>query len=160
MEIDEDEPEMLGSVLTRLPRPLDLEELIRTATRLFENHPPQSLGNRAWRHISKNSVLNTTHEWRELETQTLEDGEHWFTLQAKEAERADAWKKRRQELVRFAKRHKQTAKYSGLAVLVAFMAIAFRDPRFQAVTYGISPILRSSFAMSKTLVEVVRGVAL
>ncbi|KAK0735888.1 rab-GTPase-TBC domain-containing protein [Apiosordaria backusii] len=56
--IPEDEPEMLHSVLSKLPQPLDLEGLITSAVALEKEFPPEGL--RSWRReIGRWSVLKT-----------------------------------------------------------------------------------------------------
>jgi hypothetical protein len=79
-EIPADEPEMLHSILSKLPKPLDLEALISKTMELYEKHPPEKLPFRVWWWISSNSVLRTTRNL--AAKQTLEDGEKLFQKQA------------------------------------------------------------------------------
>ena len=90
-EIPADEPEMLHSVLSKLPKPLNLEQLISRAMILFNDHPPEKLPRRAWAKISYYSVLKTTY--RHARTQTLKDGEAIFEMQALEIRREELHKK-------------------------------------------------------------------
>lgn len=78
-EIPADEPEMLHSVLSKLPKPLDLEGLISEAMSLFHTHPPEKLPSRAWAKISYYSVLKTT--LRDVPDRSLQDGETLFDMQ-------------------------------------------------------------------------------
>ncbi|KAI7711476.1 hypothetical protein KC353_g8964, partial [Hortaea werneckii] len=75
-EFGADEPEMLHAILSKMPKPLDLDSLILRASDMFVHHPPEKLPGRAWSRISPNSVLKTTHaDPQQLVQQTLEDGE-------------------------------------------------------------------------------------
>lgn len=75
-EIPADEPEILHSVLSKLPRSLNVEDLISKTTLLMQAHPPQTL--RAWSKIDRYSVLKTTHSAEMAVKQTLQDGEQYF----------------------------------------------------------------------------------
>ncbi|KAI9816207.1 MAG: hypothetical protein M1827_001808 [Pycnora praestabilis] len=81
-EIDADEPEMLHSILSKLPKPLDLEALISKTMSVFEQYPPESLPFRAWSRISSSSVLKTTRDPERTAKQTPKDGEDLFQKQA------------------------------------------------------------------------------
>ena len=77
LEIPIEEPEMLHFTLSKLPQPLDLENLISSALSLFGRHPPQTLPNFSWWRISSLSVLKTS---RSLEhQQSLQQGEALFS---------------------------------------------------------------------------------
>ncbi|KAF3918614.1 hypothetical protein AA313_de0203395 [Arthrobotrys entomopaga] len=56
-DIPDTEPEMLHSILCKLPKPLDLEGLISKAIDLQSSHPPESL--RIWNKVPNSSVLKT-----------------------------------------------------------------------------------------------------
>ncbi|KAL8887892.1 MAG: hypothetical protein Q9215_004593 [Flavoplaca cf. flavocitrina] len=100
-EIPADEPEMLHSVLSKLPKPLDLEALIAQTVSLYQKYPPENLPFRAWARISRYSVLKTTV--RDFRQQTLYDGVEYFNLQVAQLRRqqmrrkamATLWKNRR-----------------------------------------------------------------
>ncbi|KAI5293500.1 hypothetical protein KEM52_005476 [Ascosphaera acerosa] len=55
--------DMIYFTLSRLPRPLDLEALVREACALYEEYPPgeAALG-QAWRRIGRDSVLRTSRD--------------------------------------------------------------------------------------------------
>lgn len=116
-EIPADEPEMLHSVLSKLPKPLDLEALIAHTVSLYQKFPPEQLPFRAWAMISQYSVLKTTTG--DFRQQTLIDGAAYFDLQVAQL--------RRQEMRRKAKatlwKHRRSAGRVGLAVLVGAVAI-------------------------------------
>lgn len=86
-EIPADEPEMLHSVLSKLPKPLDLEALISKTMVLFSAHPPPSLPFGAWRKVSIYSVLKTTQG--SIKKQSLQDGEELYEMQALQLRRAE-----------------------------------------------------------------------
>lgn len=90
-DIPAEEPEMLHSVLSKLPKPLNLEELIFEAMVLFKEHPPESLPSRAWAKISVYSVLKTTRY--PDRNQTLEDGEDLFEHQVLQSRREEIQKR-------------------------------------------------------------------
>lgn len=86
-EIPADEPEMLHSVLSKLPKPIDLEALISGTMELFKTHPPEGLSGRAWSKISPFSVLKTTRDLSHH--QTLQDGEDLFVMQQLQLRRTE-----------------------------------------------------------------------
>ncbi len=86
-DIPADEPEMLHSILSKLPKPLNLEQLISRTMILFDDHPPEKLPKRAWAKISCHSVLKTTYGTRR--DQSLKDGEALFELQVLQLRRAE-----------------------------------------------------------------------
>ena len=90
-DIPADEPEMLHSVLSKLPKPLNLEQLISRTMVLFNDHPPERLPKRAWAKISCHSVLKTTYGSRRY--RSLKDGEALFELQVLQLRRAELRKK-------------------------------------------------------------------
>ncbi|KAK3074778.1 GTPase-activating protein gyp8 [Teratosphaeriaceae sp. CCFEE 6253] len=125
LDIDADEPDMLHFILSKLPKPLNLERLIHRASEIYAQHPPERLPGRAWSRVSPNSVLKTTHDPRKLATQTLRDGEVMFEKQAAEIRRADEWKRRRLRLRQLAKKYRRplrTATYAGVSVAAVILA--------------------------------------
>lgn len=74
-----DEPEMLHSVLSKLPKPLDLEGWIARAIRLLDDQPPERLS--TWRRVSRLSVLKTS---RQSDSLTLAAAEDIFRRQSRE----------------------------------------------------------------------------
>lgn len=57
-DVPDDEPEMLHSILSKLPKPLDLESLISKTIELIGIYPPEKLS--SWARISSLSVLKTS----------------------------------------------------------------------------------------------------
>ena len=116
-----DEPEMLHSILSKLPKDLDLEALITSAVRLAEAHPPESL--RSWRRgISAHSVLKTAPTLTDCVTQTMEDGERFFRGQVRDLELAA----RRKEIQAMLWRHRGPIRTVGLAIAVGIVAMVLR----------------------------------
>jgi len=87
LEIPANEPEMLHFTLSKLPNPLDVEDLIRRAKELFSKHPPEQLPFRAWSKISAFSVLKTTRG--SPRSQCISEGEELFTKQVSQLQRAE-----------------------------------------------------------------------
>ena len=123
LEIDHDEPEMLHSILSKLPKPLDLESLIGKTQDLFKKCPPEKLPQRAWSHVSPFSVLKTTRDPLALSTQTLQDGEKYFDNQARQIQRQDQIKALRRRVRALALRYRRPARWTGAALLVAVLAL-------------------------------------
>lgn len=119
-ETPADEPEMLHSILSKLPKPLDIEALIADTIRLFEDHPPEAL--RMWRSISSSSVLKTARWHDQLSSQSLEDGERYFIQQSKELE----WAERRKRVLKTLWKYRKPASTVGLAVLVGVVSFWLR----------------------------------
>ncbi|CZT19921.1 related to GTPase-activating protein gyp10 [Ramularia collo-cygni] len=123
LEIDHDEPEMLHSILSKLPKPLNLEGLIRSARDLFAQFRPEQLPNRVWWSVSSHSVLKTTRDARALATQDLQDGERHFAKHAAEIQTRDALRYAKQRLQALAHRYRRPARWTGAAILVAVLAL-------------------------------------
>lgn len=116
----DDEPEMLHSILSKLPRPLDLDQLIADAVTLIDKHPPERLP--AWRTISSASVLKTARAIDVCATQTLEEGEAFFQRQAREI----VWNRRMKIARHLLWKYRRPVRTLGLAVLVGVAAILLR----------------------------------
>ncbi|KAL2061711.1 hypothetical protein VTL71DRAFT_7089 [Oculimacula yallundae] len=121
-ETPADEPEMLHSILSKLPKPLDIEALIANTIRLFEDHPPEKLG--MWRSISSSSVLKTARWHEQLSSQSLEDGARYFVQQSKEIE----WAEKRRQVLKILWKYRQPAGTVGLAVLIGVVSFWLRKP--------------------------------
>ena len=119
-DIPADEPEMLHSVLSKMPKPLDLEALIAGTMTLYERHPPNKLPNRIWWQISSTSVLKTTRDI--AAKQTLDDGEKLFLKQASELKRREALERGMTALYRY----RRPAGTVGLAILVGVVSFWLR----------------------------------
>lgn len=133
-----DEPEMLHSILSKLPRPLDLDQLITGAVDLFDAHPPERL--RAWRAVSSSSVLKTARSLGVCAAQTMQDGEAFFQRQAKEI----LWLERRKKVRRALWKYRRPVGTLGLAALVAVIAILLRrsSPGFFSGSYVLAMLAR------------------
>lgn len=126
-EIPADEPEMLHSVLSKLPKPLDLEALISRTMTLFTEHPPELLPFGAWPKISPFSVLKTTREY--IRKQTLQDGEEFFAKQAAQLKRQEQLERAKAVLWNY----RRPAGRIGLAVLVGVLSFWLRRNGIQGL---------------------------
>lgn len=119
---------MLHSILSKLPKPLDLEGLISRTVELFKKYPPSRLPGRSWARVSSNSVLKTTQNFQKLTQQSLEDGERYFKQEAAEIRRKDALLLRQRQLNALVRRYRRPATWMGGAIFVALMAFYLRSP--------------------------------
>ncbi|KAK4181886.1 putative TBC1 domain family member 20 [Triangularia setosa] len=120
LDIPENEPEMLHSVLSKLPQPLDLEGLITQAVELEKRFPPEGL--RSWRwEISRWSVLKTGRGNR-VYTQGLEEGRDAFERQVKELE----WRERVKKARGVVWKNRRAIRGVGFAVVVAVVGVVLR----------------------------------
>ena len=134
-DIPADEPEMLHSVLSKLPKPLNLEQLISRTIILFNDHPPEKLPKRAWARISCHSVLKTTYGSRR--DQSLKDGEALFKLQVLQLRRAEL---RKMALTRIWQ-YRRPVCGLGFAVFVGVFSIWLRKKGLDSlVTFDIKRI--------------------
>ena len=133
--IPADEPEMLHSVLSKLPKPLDLERHISQTMTLFVEHPPEILPMRAWSKISPFSVLKTTRD--PIRTQTLQDGLELFYMQQLQLRREELrWKA--MEAVWEYRRPVGTV---GMAIFVLVLSFGLRKVGFGGIlTMGLGNV--------------------
>ncbi|KAL8988179.1 MAG: hypothetical protein Q9177_002707 [Variospora cf. flavescens] len=133
-DIPADEPEMLHSVLSKLPKPLDLEALISDTMSLYERYPPESLPFRAWSKISPFSVLKTTQG--NFRQQTLSDGVELFEKQVAQLHR--------EQLLEHAKatlwKYRRPSRRVGLVFFVGVVAFCLR--RYDYESYASSAFQR------------------
>lgn len=115
-----EEPEMLHFTLSKLPQPLDLEELISSTLSLFNRHPPEELPHLTWWRISPNSVLKTSRSLDDK--QTLEQGEALLRSQARQLRREE----QRQKLMRFAWKYRRPVASVAAALLVGAASLWLR----------------------------------
>lgn len=132
-----EEQDVLHVILSKLPKQLDVDALIASAARLFEQHPPESL--RSWRNISSASVLKTARSLESIQSQTLEEGEAYFKQQELELERARKWEEQRKRVAVIVSRYKHPAGAVGLALLVG--ALAFWLRRSPGVISHVSSVV-------------------
>ncbi|KAL9082309.1 MAG: hypothetical protein Q9159_006513 [Coniocarpon cinnabarinum] len=123
LHVEDDEPEMLHAILSKLPSPLDLEALIKHTLELYGSHPPQSLPSNPCKDIHKASVLETASDLKALQAQSFEQGKVWFQQQER--------KRKRDEQVinlgRLVKTYRRPAQSVGFAVAIAFLAWWLRE---------------------------------
>lgn len=116
------EPDMLHSILSKLPRPLDLDALVADAARLLARHPPHALGPAWHRGIEPHSVLKTARSTRDCAGQSEAVGAYFFAQHVLDLERAA----RRERLLRAVWQYRRPAGAVGLAVLVGVLAYWMR----------------------------------
>jgi hypothetical protein len=114
---------MLHSILSKLPKPLDLDALITATASLHASHPPNRLSGLAWYQISSNSVLKTTRNATALAKQTLQDGEKFFERHAAEIVTAEVRQKQLDRAKVLAMRYRRPALATGTAVIAALLAL-------------------------------------
>jgi TBC1 domain family member 20 len=119
-EIPADEPEMLHSILSKLPKPLDIERLIANTVGLFEKHPPEQL--KTWRSISSSSVLKTARWQDQTMNQSLEEGRIYFNKQVKELQ----WAEQCEKVLKVVRKYRRPASTIGFAVLVGVLSFWLR----------------------------------
>lgn len=153
LDIEADEPEMLHSVLSKLPKPLDLEGLIQRTTFLFERHPPQSLPNRAWSRVSQYSVLKTTRNPQTLSSQTLADGEKLLEQQAAEIRRQETRQRMVERASRLVQQYGRPAAGATLAVVIAIVSVYLNrkgvQPQSLNWAYALQTIRQQTEAVSR-----------
>lgn len=136
-----DEPEMLHSILSKLPNALDLDELILSAVRLSQMHPPESL--RVWGRISTSSVLKTARSTELCAAQSMAEGEECFRRQVQELEVAKWRKAQREKLLSLMWRYRGPIRVVGIAVFVGLFAVWLRQSPWP------SPIARLTGLLSR-----------
>jgi hypothetical protein len=115
------EPEMLHSILSKLPVPLDLEALIAEAVALEERFPPEALP--AWRGVSRWSVLKTGRRGSGTGGgEDVEQGRVWFERQVAELR----WEETKGKARKWVWKHRGPVRAVGVAVLVAVVAVMLR----------------------------------
>jgi hypothetical protein len=132
---------MLHSILSKLPKPLDLEDLIKRTVDLFNQHPPESLPGRAWSHVSRNSVLKTTRNLSSLANQSTSDGERFFQKEAAEIRRREALAHTQKRLRALAYRYRRPAAWTGTAFLFALVAFWVRRDSTVSSFMAWGPVL-------------------
>lgn len=128
-----DEPEILHSILSKLPDPLGIEALIKNTVNLFEIHPPENL--RDWKFISNNSVLKTTR-WPDLTlNQSLDDGERYFFRQVKELK----WAEKQQFISKTIHKYWKPALTVSLPIILGILMYWWRKS-FEKIVSGFSKV--------------------
>ena len=90
MDVDPEEPDMLHFVLSKLPKPFDLDALILKTVDLMNQYPPKSLPGPSWWLVSRHSVLKSVKGPESLSSQTFAQGECHFHKQTTETRVARA----------------------------------------------------------------------
>ncbi|KAK3905452.1 rab-GTPase-TBC domain-containing protein [Staphylotrichum tortipilum] len=123
-EVPREEPEILHSILSKLPAHLDLDALVTDAAALWDKFPPEKLA--GWRGVSRWSVLKTggcvARDGEKEVVPTAEQGRVWFERQVREL----VWRKRRERVSGWLWKHRRPVRAVGVAVLVALVAVWLR----------------------------------
>ena len=138
-EIPDEEPEMLHSVLSKLPKPLDLEGLIKKALILLEKYPPEKLS--TWKQISNKSVLKTSRQAGPSRLRKksvyldLRQAEDLLLKQASEVERRRKMKDMYDHIIKY----KPQAVKLGITVIVGVSAVAIGFYLSKDDAFGLGP---------------------
>ncbi|RDW58080.1 hypothetical protein BP6252_13491 [Coleophoma cylindrospora] len=123
-ETPSDEPEMLHSILSKLPKPLALEALISNTVKLFETYPPEKL--RTWPSISQSSVLKTARWPDQTDKQSIDNGERYFKKQVNELQ----WAEKRDKMLATVWRYRRPLRNVGVAVFIGVLSFWLRKVSF------------------------------
>ena len=123
LEFEADEEDMMYAILSKLPKPLDIEALVSRTTLLFAQHPPETLPFGAWRKVSNYSVLNTTRDPSSLSKQTLEDGEHLHAKHAAQIRRQETLQKMTAHSRLLAYRYRKPAGAITVAIVIGVLSL-------------------------------------
>lgn len=128
------EPEMLHSILSKLPQPLDLEALITGTARLYDRHPPESLPGPAWsRGISEFSVLKTARHTADCAGQSEAVGAYYFAEHVRDLERRE----RRERVIKVLWTYSRPAGAVGFAILFGVLAYWMRRSTILSAAAGV-----------------------
>lgn len=119
LETPNDDTTMLGFILSKIPKELDLETLISDAICLFDRYPPNTLP--SWKRISSFSCLKTARSINACATQSLEDGRRFFAAQSRELSRAEKWNK----LVKITSTYRRPVGAIGVATVLVGLAAVY-----------------------------------
>ncbi|KAE8147868.1 rab-GTPase-TBC domain-containing protein [Aspergillus avenaceus] len=120
LEIPEDEPEMLHFTLSKLPCPLDLEGLISSAVKLFNDYPPESLPAGTWNKIPQISVLKSSRDI--FDPRPTEEAIDLFERQARQLR----YEERKEKAIGFLWQHRRTIGTVAATIFVGAISIWMR----------------------------------
>ncbi|KAI5223120.1 hypothetical protein E4T46_04454 [Aureobasidium subglaciale] len=123
LEYDSDDEDMMYAILSKLPKPLDIESLIARTTLLYSQHPPETLPFSAWRKVSSYSVLKTTRDPSKLANQTLEEGEQVYAKHAAQIERRETLQKMIAHSRLLVRRYRKPAGALTLAIAIGVLSV-------------------------------------
>ncbi|KAG9549540.1 hypothetical protein KCU79_g14329, partial [Aureobasidium melanogenum] len=123
LEYEADDEDMMYAILSKLPKPLDIEALITRTTMLFAQHPPETLPFNAWRKVSNYSVLKTTRDPDALSKQTLEEGEHLHAKHAAQIKRQETLQKMTAHSRLLAYRYRKPAGAFTVAIVIGVLSL-------------------------------------
>lgn len=123
MEFEADDEDMMYAILSKLPKPLDIEALISRTTSLFAQHPPEILPFNAWRKVSSYSVLKTTRDRSALSKQTLQEGELLHAKHAAQIKRQETLQKMTAHSRLLAYRYRKPAGAFTVAIVIGVLSL-------------------------------------
>ncbi|KAM5475997.1 GTPase-activating protein gyp8 [Microsporum audouinii] len=140
-DIPTDEPELFHGILSKLPRPLDLEALISRTVQIYHAHPPEKLPHGAWRTIPSCSVLKTLRN-PGLHS-TPEQARSYFQQQIQGLRR----EKMRKDAAVLIQKHSRSIQVVGTAVIVGIISywIMKKDPDMMRYLWRCLGPLRATF---------------
>ena len=129
LETPNDDTTMLGFILSKIPKDLDLEALISDSISLLDRCPPATLP--SWRRISSSSCLKTARSVDACATQSLEDGRRFFDIQSKELRRTEKWHK----IVKTVSSYRRPVGAVGIATVLVGIAAVYLHKHPAPVNY-------------------------
>lgn len=139
LEIPVEEPEMMHFVLSKLPYPLDLEGLISSTEKLFNDYPPESLPFGAWKRVPEHSVLKTSRD-------PLKDHETEVALELFERQtRHLRNEERREKALGFLWRHRRTIRIVAVTIFVGAVSVWIRRKGLDASIWSYVGKFKSAF---------------
>lgn len=148
---------MLHSILSKLPKPLDLDALIAASSELHAAYPPNRLSGFAWYQISNNSVLKTTRDPNALAKQTLQDGERFFERHAADIKTQEIRQKQLEQARVLAKRYRRPALATGTAVLAVLIALYLRKSGSSAFVESLVGLYHAGLALQARAAAFLQG---
>lgn len=145
---------MLHSILSKLPKPLDLEGLISHAILRLDTCPPESLS--TWNKISSKSVLKTSRKSRFSagNTTDLILAENLFNSQCRELD----WVERRKKIFEAVAKHKGPTTAFTLTILVGLSAVSLswymRRSGVSLDLDGVSALMNSFLPLRRMLASI------
>lgn len=145
---------MLHSILSKLPKPLDLEGLISCAILRLDTFPPESLS--TWNKISSKSVLKTSRRSRFStgKSTDLTQAEKLFNAQCRELD----WVERRNKIFKAIAKHKGPTTAFTLTILIGLSAVSLswymRKSGVSLDLDGVSTLLGSFLPLRRMLASI------
>ena len=140
LDISIHEPEMIHFTLSKLPCPLDLDGLISSAVKLFNDYPPESLPFGAWKRIPACSVLKTSRD--PFHKQKTEDAVKHFEKQTRHLHREE----QRKKALALLWKHRKAIGSVAVAIFVGAVSVWIRKNDLDTPILSYLSGLRSAFS--------------